>query len=130
MAMVVTLKKQIMEFNELYWHDSVIKKIEIDRNHPGENDTISFEIDWYDTGISKILFEDVYWLRMDMNFGVIAEESIYEAYIAPNDDIDIVRFNEKWSGILKGALPCFIIKTASTGSEIKIIAKKFREEKL
>jgi len=118
-----------MEFNKLYWHDSVIKKIEIDRNNPGENDSISFEIEWYDTGISKILFEDVYWLRMDMNFGIIAEETIYEAYIAPNDDIDILRFNEKWKGILKEVLPCFVIKTASTGSEIKIIAKRFKLDK-
>ncbi|TYR30798.1 hypothetical protein FXV77_21780 [Sphingobacterium phlebotomi] len=118
-----------MGFDELYWHDSVIKKIEIDRNNPGKTDTILFEIDWYDIGIKKILFEDVYWLRMDMNFGVVAEESIYEAYIAPNDDIDIMRFNEKWHGILKDTLLCFIIKTASTGSEIKIIAKSCRVDK-
>lgn len=33
-----------MKFDELYWHDSIIKKIEIDRSNPGVSDTIRTEV--------------------------------------------------------------------------------------
>jgi hypothetical protein len=37
-----------MEFEEYYWHDAEIRKIEINRSNPGYNDVISFDIIWPD----------------------------------------------------------------------------------
>lgn len=119
-----------MEFDELYWHDSVIKRVEIDRTNPGWHDTIVFEIDWYDSGMGKLLFEDVYWARFDMNFGVVADESIDDAFKSSDDDVDLVKFNDKWHGLINENLSCYVIKTSSTGGEFKIIAKEFRVEML
>lgn len=115
-----------MQFDELYWHDSVIKRIEIDRASPGIRDTIIFEIDWYDTGMGILVFEEVYWVRINMNFGVVSDESIYEAYESSKEDIDMIKFNETWRGLINVDLSCYVIKTLSTGSEIKIIAKGFK----
>ena len=35
-----------MNFNEYYWHDAIIKNIQIERNNPGVKDTILLEIEW------------------------------------------------------------------------------------
>ncbi len=115
-----------MNFNEeIYWHDSVIKNIKIDRNEPGKKDTIEFEIDWYDKGAGKLLFEDVYWVEMNLNFGIVAKESIDFAFIDVSGD-NLNPFYKRWGGLLNDIkLFCYIIKTNSTGSEIKIIAKSF-----
>ncbi|HFK5506804.1 hypothetical protein [Elizabethkingia anophelis] len=118
-----------MKFNDLYWHDSVIKNIIIDRNDPGKQDVLLLEIDWYDTGLGFIIFENVYWVQINMNFGVIAEEAVYEAFVAPSNDVDVINFNKKWNKNLNEELSCFIIRTSSTGSEIKIIAKTFKISK-
>ena len=37
--------------------------------------------------INKLIFEDVYWARFTMNFGVIAEESISDTFIASEGDV-------------------------------------------
>ncbi|MDV2442536.1 hypothetical protein CMV00_01810 [Elizabethkingia anophelis] len=118
-----------MKFNDLYWHDSVIKNIVIDRNNPGKKDVLLLEIDWYNTGSGFIIFENVYWLQVNMNFGIIAEETVHEAFIAQNNDIDVINFNEKWNKNFNEELSCFIIRTSSTGSEIKIIARTFKISK-
>ncbi|MBV4360599.1 hypothetical protein [Pinibacter aurantiacus] len=114
-----------MDFNKLYWHDSVINSVSIDRTEPGKKDTICFEINWYEEGINILLFEDVYWLGLDMNFGVVAKECIDQAYIAERTDNDLIRIEKIWEGIISEPLNCYVIKTASTGSVIKIIAKGF-----
>jgi hypothetical protein len=59
-----------------------------------------------------------------MNFGIIAKESILEAYIAPADDPDLVSFYKKWKGFFDHIkLNCYVIKTNSTGGEIRILAE-------
>lgn len=117
-----------MKFDELYWRDSVIKRVEIDRTKPGKQDTITFEIDWYDSGIGKLLFEDVYWMGIDMNFGIVADDCIDDAFISPAEDVDLIRFKGKWRGLIDTDLSCYVIKTSSTGSEFKIISKGYRLE--
>lgn len=115
-----------MKFEEYYWHDSEIRSIKIDRKEPGKNDTILFDIDWYDKGSGILVFEDVYWARLNLNFGVVAPECIDSAFIANSNDADVVNFNEMWKdGLPDLVLTCFVIKTSSTGTEIKIIAKSF-----
>jgi hypothetical protein len=114
-----------MKFDELYWHDSIIKRVEIDRSNPGENDTIVFYIDWYDIGIGKLLFESVYSIHIEMNLGIVADECICAAFESSKDDVDLIKFDKRWNGIIDENLSCYVIKTASTGSEFKIIAKGF-----
>ena len=119
-----------MKFNDLYWHDSIIKNIIIDRSNPGEIDTVLFEIDWFDKGLGQLVFEDVYYVTMEMNFGVIAPECIDSAFVADENDDTLKRCYQKWGGLIDDILLfCFVIKTISTDSEIKIIAKRFRVEK-
>ncbi|WP_313270076.1 hypothetical protein [Sphingobacterium sp.] len=109
----------VIEFEELYWHDSILKDIVVDKE--GINDTICFEIDWYDIGLKKLIFEDVYWARLELNFGIHGNDCIDYAYIASEDDADLIKVRNIWD--LR--LYCFVIKTASTSSEIKIVAKTF-----
>lgn len=116
-----------MDFNEFYWHDAIIKNIEIDRKNPGLDDTVSFEIEWPNSQISKIIFKDVYFLKMNLNFGIMTPETISSAFVIDND-VDITDFYIKWKGLMDDVtIKCYIINTLSTGSEIKILAQNFEE---
>jgi len=115
-----------MNFNDYDWHDSVIKKIEIERDEFREKDTILIEIEWYDNTSNKLVFENVYKAQFDMNFGVVGVEAIQDAYTSENDTL-LHDFYEIWKGLMNDVkLNCYIIKTSSTGSELKIIAKGFK----
>lgn len=115
------------KFEQYHWHDSEIRSISIDRKNPGINDTIIFDMDWYERGSGILIFEDIYWMRLNLNFGVIAPECVDSAFIADNNDSDLIAFNHNWKERLTDLdLTCFVIKTISTGSEIKIIAKSFK----
>ena len=61
-----------MDFNDFEWHDSVIRNIRIDRNRPGEQDAIEFEVE-FDSGLFRIVFESMYQASFQMNFGVRVE---------------------------------------------------------
>jgi len=118
-----------MNFNkDFYWHDSVIKNIRINRENPGKQDEIEIEIVWYDTEERvNFVFEDVYWAKMDLNFGIVADESISIAYLLPNNDEDLTNLYSDRRGHLDDIkLNVYEILLNSTGGRIKIIAKSFR----
>ena len=119
-----------MDFNDCYWHDSIIKNIEIDRRDPGNSDTIKFEIDWYDKeGTEFLIFNDVYWASMDLNFGIIAPESILGATMLDKQDPDLLALYATWKGRLGNLdLNAYEIELNSTGGKIKIISKSVRLE--
>lgn len=113
---------------DFYWHDSELTNIIINRSDPGNIDEIILEIDWYDTGPGKIIFEDVCFARLTLNMAIIARESIDNAFIS-QDDTDTLDFYKKWKRLMDDwELNCYVIKTSSTASEIKIVAKNFRVE--
>lgn len=114
-----------LKFNDLYWHDSVIENIFIDRSNPGNRDEVRIEVDWYDQPKSYLIFEDVYFANLNLNFGVVAPESIRKAFIITDDNI-ITSLYEKMKGFWPHGLITYIIETNSTASEIKIVAKGFR----
>jgi len=114
-----------MEFEEYSWHNSEIINIEIDRTKPGNSDTVLFKIDLVDKGVCTLVFEDVYWINFNMNLGIEAVECIDHAFI-DNESTDVSDLYKKWNGLINEIeLRCYVIKTISTGSLIKIIAKKF-----
>lgn len=114
------------DFDNSYWHDSILKSIHIDRSNPGHMDTIEMNIDWYDRPESKIIFKGVYLFKAKMNFGIIAAESILNAEILPPDDPDLIDF---YNGMKKRhtELNGYMIETNSTGGIIKIIAETVEE---
>lgn len=116
-----------MEFTDYNWHDSEIINIEIDRANPGKRDTIVFSINWNDNEKGKLIFEDVYWADLKLNFGIIANECIDEAFTIGIEDEDFQNLYKKWNGAINNIkLNTYLIRTISTGSEIKIIAKTFK----
>ena len=117
-------------FNNFYWHDANIKFIHIDRSKPGENDVVSFLIDWPDEISSSIIeFYDCYGLDMNFNFGIIACESILSAEcLDRSKSPKLQSIYEKWRKIEVNLdnLMCFQINTNSTNSVINIYALGFR----
>lgn len=113
-------------FNDFYWHDAIITEVTIDRNNPGKNDIILFEIEFPDIGKCRLVFIDVYWAKLDLNFGIVAPESISKAFIANETDGDLTRVSSLWKQLIpKLEAFCYVIELNSTGGEIKIIAKGF-----
>ncbi|WP_354301246.1 hypothetical protein [Pedobacter sp. UYP1] len=116
-----------MKFEDYYWHDSEIRNITIDRTNPGNKDTIVLEVDWTNKGLGQLVFENVYWASLNMNFGIVAVECIDFAYVADQNDIALNNIYSKWNGLINDVkLYCYVIKTLSTESEIKIIASDFK----
>ena len=112
-------------FNSYEWHDAIIKNIIIDRNTPGINDSIIIEISWPNENEDNVLlFEEVYWANLNMNFGIVCTESILNAYEANEDDKILTDLFSKWKGLINDIeLKGYVINLNSTGSEIKIVAK-------
>jgi hypothetical protein len=121
-----------MKFDEYYWHDAVIKNIHIDRNSPGIRDYILLEIEWPENGVKSLfIFEEVYWASFNLNFGVVADETILNASLEDPQNDNLINFYSKWKGTMDDIkLDTYKIELNSTGGVIKIIAKGFRENKL
>ncbi|MBN9378045.1 MAG: hypothetical protein BGO14_00980 [Chlamydiales bacterium 38-26] len=115
------------EFNNLYWHDAILESFYLDRSNPGHQDTVKLLIEWPEGKKTYLEFFDCYELQMEMNFGIVANESILTAEcITESEEIEDVR--EKWQkmGVDLKDLKCFFINTNSTNSILKIFALNFR----
>jgi len=113
-----------MNFNTFNWHDSVLQDIYIDRNQPGMKDSIKLKINFPEQGLYYIIFEDVYWANLYLNFGIVAEEAILNAQIEDENNDDLNNFYKKWKGLMNEVkLNLYKIEFNSSGSTIKIIAK-------
>lgn len=115
-------------FNDLPWHDANLQYIYINRLNPGEQDVIKILIDWADShSSSAIEFYDCYALTANMNFGIVACESILsaECFI---DSAELTSIRQEWSkvGINLDSLKSYKIITNSTNSIINIFALGFR----
>ncbi len=133
MALVVNkIIIRSMNFNEYYWHDATIKNIQIDRTNPGVKDIILLEIEWPENKEKSIfIFEDVYWASFNLNFGVVCDETILSAELINGEDEDLDNFNSKWKGAMSDVkLNAYKIELNSTGSKLKIIAKRYKEHKV
>lgn len=121
-----------MNYNDFNWHDAVIKNIQIDRTNPGIRDTITFKIEWPDEkGKAILVFEKVYWADMKLNFGIVAEETIFDSTELENDNQDLADLYNKWNGAINDVnLKTYKIELNSTGGEIKIIANSFKVDQI
>ncbi|RMZ60052.1 hypothetical protein D1632_10700 [Chryseobacterium nematophagum] len=114
-----------MNINDYVWHDKVLLNINIDRKKPGIIDEVSFEIEDNNV-LKKLIFKEVYWLNLNLNFGVIAEESILNIQCLNKDDYDLSLLYKKWNGHLdEKKLHSYLIELNSSGSTIKLIAENF-----
>jgi hypothetical protein len=102
------------------WHDGILQKIIVDRNNPGEMDTLELLV-VQDEQRWKVTFIEVYAVHLRMNFGVIGDESIYSFKVLETSD-EISEIKERWKVIggdlanLRG----YQIITAATNSTIEI----------
>ena len=112
-------------FKQAIPHDTILKKISIDRTTPGESDTILFDLVMPNGLAWSLQFYDVYFAQFNLNFGVIAEETINRAFLEKNNELN--QIIDKWQAIGANVidLECFVITTNSTNSSIKIYAKSY-----
>lgn len=113
-------------FDSYFWHDSVLLEIVINRENPGNCDTVLLKIRWADGKVNSIIFKDCYFLTANMNFGIIAEEAIFDAEcVTKSETID--KIQEKWGalGVTLNGLKCYKIITASTNSSVEIYSLSF-----
>ncbi|MCB9654801.1 MAG: hypothetical protein H6729_11795 [Deltaproteobacteria bacterium] len=116
-------------FNDLAWHDAIILQLTVDRGSPGENDEILLAVEWPDGTQQQIRFVDCYLLEAQMNFGVVAPESIRDARCS-NESSKLGEVRQRWEslGVTLGDLQCFEVYTNSTASIIRICARGFQVE--
>ena len=116
---------EIKKLIALEWHDAVIKSISMDRENPGHVDEICFQIQWPSEEESSLVFKDVYYAKLDLNFGIIAEETIFSFQMLDEQDENMIRLKDKWRKIYNeiDQVYGFEIKTNSTNSTIQVFAK-------
>lgn len=115
--------KTFSDFNSLDWHDAELIGVAVDRRMPGKNDIVIVEVRWPDSSCQGIIFTDCYAFNAQMNFGVLAPESIRSASCV-TDSVDLRDVRRRWSNIdidLR-SLCCFEIRTNSTNSILQIFA--------
>lgn len=113
-------------FDDLEWHDALLLSMNIDRQQPGERDEVTLLVVWSDERKSKVRFRESYALDAQMNFGVVAPESIRAARCIAESP-RLVEMRERWRslGVDLADLCCFEITTNSTASVIRIFARDF-----
>lgn len=117
-----------LNFNDFPWHDANLQSIYIDRQNPGERDVVRILIEWPDENHSSYIeFYDCYALNANMNFGIVACESILGAECILESQ-ELAQIKKIWlkMGQDISNLKCYRINTNSTNSILNIFALGFR----
>ncbi len=116
-----------MKFSDLSWHDAIVKTIDIDRSNPGIRDVIKLVVEWPDNDqTSVIVFSDVYWIVMNLNCGIVANESVLSAFELDADNDYENQLRADWRGLIDDIeLKTYSIDFNSTGSSLVILARTF-----
>ena len=106
------------------WHDAELLDIKIDRKLAGEKDEIELTILLTDSEILSLIFKDCYYADFQMNFGIVASESISDFFVDIDDPrtSDIKKIWEKLDVTLD--IRCYNLITNSTNSVLKIYCKE------
>ena len=113
------------ELSKYVWHDTVLTEIVIDRSDPGHRDTVRLSVRWPEWEpkpefpSAVVEFSGCYLLEMNMNFGVIAQESISELTLESENPV-IADLERKFD--VEG-LHAATFEFSSTGSLIRIVAQ-------
>ncbi len=120
------------DFNNMEWHDAILSRININREDPGHTDILELFIQWPDEKKSLLIFRDVYLALMRLNFGVVSDESIYDASLLEEDTLEKQVLIAKWKPHYPGieAVKCYEIRTNSTNSNIQIFAMSVENHEL
>lgn len=114
------------DFNDYSWHDASVEEIFIDRRNPGIEDIVNLKITWANGKTNLLIFKDVYWAKFNLNFGIVCNESILNAYSSSSEPAEIIELKSKWKGYLDDLnLHSYVINLNSSGGEIRIISKSF-----
>jgi hypothetical protein len=106
------------------WHDAVLTEIRIDRSNPGYADSVELFIRWPGGRRSSVMFNDCYAMQAEMNFGIVAQETVRSFDVLIDDEmIDSVRAAFTAAKLAISDLKCFVLETNSTASSIKILAR-------
>ncbi len=110
-------------FQDLEWHDAILLDVRIDRRDPGRRDEVVLTIEWTDGVQQDLRFTGCYEFHAQMNFGIIALESIRDANCV-DDSEDLRAVKERWveSGFDFSSLREFEITMNSTASVLRILA--------
>jgi len=113
-------------FEAMEWHDAVLLSLNLDRRAPGKRDEVALIVEWPDGRKQRVCFTDCYALEAQMNFGVIAPESIRAAHCIA-DSPKLAEIRRRWAvlGVALESLRCFEFSTNSTASRICIYAKRY-----
>jgi hypothetical protein len=114
------------EFEELPWHDSVLLEVVIPRHDPGNVDSVEIVVGWLDETTARITFSDCYAFSATMSFGVIAPESIDDAFLEDGAWIDAIRATWRKLDVDLADCHAYVVRTSSTGSELRIAARSVR----
>ena len=111
------------KFTELPWHDAELLDITINRRNPGYNDQVIINVCWPNGHKKALVFDDCFELEAKMNFGIIAQENIFDAS-SIDESQKLTEIRKKWAqlGVKLKKLKCFEIRTNSTNSIIRIYA--------
>jgi hypothetical protein len=113
-------------FDSLPWHDAALLEVSVDRRNAGECDEVRLRVAWPHDEEVALVFRDCYAMNADMNFGIIATERIESARLDDNDP-NLASIRDRWKslGVSLELLRCYRFDMSSTGSVIRIYAKKF-----
>jgi hypothetical protein len=115
-------------FNALDWHDTELQELLIDRRAPGERDELVLTLRWPgpEGRTQRLRFTDCYALEANMNFGVIAPETLYTAHcVSDSPRLEAVRKTWAHLGTDLSGLRLFELETNSTSSTLRIVARGF-----
>ena len=117
-----------INFKELPWHDSILESLNIDRTNPGENDIIQLNVIWpLERYSQRLQFNECYAIDMQMNFGIIASETILTAdCLTQSAALENIRNLWSKTGVDLSKLIQYQLVTNSTNSFINIFAMEFK----
>lgn len=119
------------KFNSLPWHDAELRSISIDRSDAGNSDTVELVVKWPNGIINCITFSDCFSFDAQMNFGIVAEETILDAVcLVESDKISAIK--DKWAplGAPLESICSYRLSTNSTNGQIEICAMSYTLEEV